>query len=741
MEYILYHGELAHLGAYTTNIENPCFMATETQFWNAIASCVDAFLASPQPARIEDFLPPQGEAIRSLALIELAKMDMELAWERGEPRGVRQYLSRFPELQLCTGGVPIDLIVDEMRLRKKHGGCDPQVLMQDFPQHAEMLRQILSLQETAIPSQAWQRSIGPQLQAGQIIEDFELLRLLGKGAFAQVFLAKQASMNRLVALKISEDCGDEPKTLSQLDHPHIVRVFDVRRVSPMRLLSMQFAPGGTLHHLIGSLASRNAGELDGASLLVAIDQQLLLNGLPAPEDSPRRAHLASSKWTTVVCEMGSQLASALSYAHERRVLHRDIKPANILLTAEANCKLADFNVSFSEELHGTEAARFFGGSLLYMSPEQLGAMQLQPEFRPSDLDQRSDVYSLAFVLWELLTLNRPWPNDQVQVDWDATVRAIRDHRASVRPYLPADLLLSPALVRLTRTLCRALEFDREARMQSAAELAMELRICASPAAWLVFHPQESRWGRIACRFPIVVSAVAIILPNAVAGAFNYHYNLAWLTARYPASHATFIDISVLLNGVAFTLGSVCFFFIVGPVAHTIARHNQGTARQANNYQGTMSLGQKAASISLSLWLVFGIFFPLLLGQRLPKFDRHDAVHFFLSLAICGAIAAAYPFLIMSLIELECWLGATVGKRLPAELAVHAERLTKSSGRYLLAAAGVPFLGIALVLTQSVPLRPALLALVVAGAAGLFFAYWVHGRIQKTLKVIRDVVLH
>ncbi len=715
-------------------------MTTETEYWNAIASCVDAFLASPQPASIEDFLPQHGEAIRSLALIELAKTDMELAWGRGEPLGVMHYLSRFPELQLCTGGVPFDLIVDEIRLRKRHGGCDPNVFLNTFPQHAAMLKQILSLQETAIPSHTWHQPIAAQLHPGQTIDDFELLRLLGKGAFAQVFLAKQASMNRLVALKISADYGDEAKTLSQLDHPHIVRVFDVRRVPPMRLLSMQFAPGGTLHQLIGSLATRNANELNGADLLSAIDQQLLLNSLPAPEYSPRRAHVACSNWTTAVCEIGVQLASALSYAHERRVLHRDIKPANILLTSEANCKLADFNVSFSEDLHGAEAARFFGGSLLYMSPEQLGAMQLQPEFHPSELDQRSDVYSLAFVLWELLTLDRPQVNDQVQVDWDATVRAIRDHRARFTPQLPGDLIRTPALDRIARTLRRALEFDREARMQSATQLAMELRICASPPAWLVFHPEETRWGRMACRFPIVVSALAIILPNAVAAAFNYHYNLAWFTARYPISHATFIDISVLLNGVAFTLGIVFFFFIVGPAARDIARRNQGALRQVDNYHGALSLGHKAAGISLSLWLLFGLLFPFLLGRRLPEFDRADALHFFLSLAICGAIAAAYPFLIMSLIELECWMGAILGNRLPKQLTSQAERLTKSSGRYLLAAAGVPFLGIALVLTQSVPLRPALLALVVAGAAGLFFAYWVHGRIQKTLQVIKDVML-
>ncbi len=725
---------------YRPIVEKTNFMATETEFWNAIAACLDAFLASPQPANIEQFIPQYGQDYRSLAIIELAKAEMELAWARGEPLGVMDYLSRFPELQQCTGGVPFELLVEELRLRKQNDAAfDPQEFLCAFPQHASLLKRLLAIQESDMPSLAWRQTIAPQLHPGETIEDFELLRLLGKGAFAQVFLAKQASMSRLVALKISEDCGDEPQTLSQLDHPHIVRVFDVRRVPPLRLLSMQYAPGGTLQQLVGSLAHCNMDDLNGQSLLASIDAQLLMSGLPAPEDSPRRAHVANSTWTTAVCELGIQLASALQYAHERRVLHRDIKPANILLTAEANCKLADFNVSFSEELQGADAARFFGGSLLYMSPEQLGAMQIQPLFQPSELDDRSDVYSLAFVIWELLTLRRPWPNDQARVDWDSTVKAIREHRTHRAPQLPPDMLPSAEMARMLQTLRQALEFDRSARIQSAAELAMELRICVSPQAWRLFHPEDNRWGRLACRLPIVVSAAAIILPNALAGAFNYHYNLAWLTARYPASHATFIDVSVLLNAVAFTLGSLLFLLIVGPVAQNIARRKRNSVSPISDSAGSLSLGDRAARISLCLWLVFGLIFPLLLWWRLPEFDRADAVHFFLSLAICGAIAAAYPFLLMSLIELEYWFGATSGKRLPAQLANQTDHLTAASGRYLLVAAGVPLLGISLLLTQSTPVRPALLALVAAGVMGLFFAYWVHARIQNTLEVVKETL--
>ncbi|MET8877755.1 hypothetical protein ABZW16_38080, partial [Nocardia sp. NPDC004604] len=95
-----------------------------------------------------------------------------------------------------------------------------------------------------------------QIQIGQRIDDFDLLTGLGSGAFARVFLARQRSLQRLVAVKISADHGTEPQTLAQLDHDYIVRVFDQRLLGSedardpamrrLRLLYMQFLPGGTL---------------------------------------------------------------------------------------------------------------------------------------------------------------------------------------------------------------------------------------------------------------------------------------------------------------------------------------------------------------------------------------------------------------------------------------------------------------------------------------------------------------
>ena len=83
------------------------------------------------------------------------------------------------------------------------------------------------------------------------------------------------------------------------------------------------------------------------------------------------------------------------------MLHRDVKPANVLLTAEPSPKLADFNISFSDKVDGATPAAYFGGSLAYMSPEQLEACNPAHARSADELDGRSDLYSLGMVLWEL----------------------------------------------------------------------------------------------------------------------------------------------------------------------------------------------------------------------------------------------------------------------------------------------------------------------------------------------------
>src|SRR5262249_43429689 len=110
-------------------------------------------------------------------------------------------------------------------------------------------------------------------EPGQQLDDYELLSLLGAGSFARVFLARQVSLGRQVALKVSAQRGSEARTLASLEHDHIVRVFSetVDHQRNLRLLCMQYVAGTTLEQIIDFLGDREPRTWSGRTILEAID--------------------------------------------------------------------------------------------------------------------------------------------------------------------------------------------------------------------------------------------------------------------------------------------------------------------------------------------------------------------------------------------------------------------------------------------------------------------------------------
>jgi serine/threonine protein kinase/formylglycine-generating enzyme required for sulfatase activity len=206
---------------------------------------------------------------------------------------------------------------------------------------------------------------------------YQVIRVLGQGAFGRVYLARDANLERLVAIKVpttqpAADSADleaalsEPRILARLSHANIVPVYDVGHTNDGRWYVVSKYIDG------GDLAAR------------------LARGRPSFSES---------------AELVAALCGALHHAHTQDLFHRDVKPANILLDAGGTPYLADFGLALKDEDFG-EGARLMG-TAAYTSPEQArGEGHL--------VDGRSDIFSLGIVFYELLTCRRPFRGDSIQ---------------------------------------------------------------------------------------------------------------------------------------------------------------------------------------------------------------------------------------------------------------------------------------------------------------------------------------
>ena len=223
---------------------------------------------------------------------------------------LEDYAQRHPSLLNEAGEWPIDLIHEEFHIRRQSGeAVTLSEYCRRFPLHADEIRAVLDLNSADASTSLSKRRHKIGFAAGETLADFDLLLLLGEGAFAQVFLARQISMQRLVALKISVAEGDEHKTLAQLDHPHIVRVFSqtVLEELGLRLLYMQYHPGGTLKEVVDRMKRLSYSERNGRRFVAELDVVLEEKGATIPLNSLIRKKLISYDWPQVVCWLGARL--------------------------------------------------------------------------------------------------------------------------------------------------------------------------------------------------------------------------------------------------------------------------------------------------------------------------------------------------------------------------------------------------------------------------------------------------
>jgi Tol biopolymer transport system component len=309
-------------------------------------------------------------------------------------------------------------------------------------------------------------------EPGTHLGSYQILSLLGRGGMGEVYRARDVRLQRDVALKVlSQDARldaagrarleREAQALAALNHPNIAAIHGLEESGGHLALVMECVEGEPLSARIGP------------------------TGLPVRD----------------TLKLAAQIAAGLDAAHRAGVVHRDLKPANVLVTPTGGVKIVDFGIAklgdIPATVRGNEAGTTLAaltavhrivGTVAYMSPEQA---------RGEPVDGRSDVFSFGILLYEMLTGRRPFAGDGVNVLAAILERDPPPLSTRSGTPLPRDL---------ERMVLRCLRKDKERRVQSAADLNLELEDLASdygrlPAAAATERPVRMR--------PAITAAAAL----------------------------------------------------------------------------------------------------------------------------------------------------------------------------------------------------------------------------------------
>ncbi|WP_378729660.1 serine/threonine-protein kinase [Nocardia brasiliensis] len=682
--------------------------AAQSALTRLVAGFDSAWEDADEPPDLAAHLPAEG-GLRRSALIELIKVDLQHRWrEARNAKRLAEYREQFPELDAAP--LPPDLIYEEITARSRGGDLDLDLTEYEHNFSTQMAQLADQLDTGRLTAENFRTTVLADSTAstaldtiapGATVGDFDLLIQLGQGAFARVFLARQRSMQRLVAVKISRDRGSEPQTLAQLDHEHIVRVFDQRQIEEkhLKLMYMQYVPGGTLLGVLRLVRTTPVEKRTGQLLLDAVDAAVTSGGVLTPQPSATRTDLASLSWPETVAWLGSRLATALDYANRSGVLHRDIKPANVLLTVDGQPKLADFNISFSTHTPGASPVAYFGGSLAYMSPEQLEACHPGIPTTAADLDTRSDLYALAVVLWELLTGRLPFA-DQLGIGESDTslTRMIELRRqpidARLEAAVPPDC---PQILRHALLTC--LSPNRDDRYASGAELAQHLELTLDRTARdLVDPPSHSLRGRLRMR-PMPVVTLSSAVGQLLGGLYLSTHNTKLLHLELgPDGQAELTRLALLVAAIGYPVGIAlllywCRLVFLVPFGLRRGKHyDEQTLAKAR--ADTLACSDRIAAVAFTGWALALVVFLIKLHD-LADLSAGLLFNLIASHLVAAAVAVVYTYFPVTFFVLRWYYPGLVaaGHSSPAE-SVQLHRLARRSRIYLGIAASVPLFGVA-----------------------------------------------
>ena len=276
---------------------------------------------------------------------------------------------------------------------------------------------------------------------GSVVAHYRVLSRIGAGGMGEVYLARDTTLDRTVALKVlpADLAGDEArmarfiqeaKTASALNHPNIITIYEIGRAAPVMYIATEFIDGQTLR------------------------QYLNENSLSITE----------------ALELAIQVASALAAAHSAGVIHRDIKPENLMIRRDGILKVLDFGVAKLSDALGNSVDRdaqtlnlvetapgALLGTAAYMSPEQA---------RGREMDGRTDVWSVGVVLFEMITGQLPFEHETPSDVIASILKTEAPALSTIVPDVPVEL---------ERIVAKALEKNREERYQGIKDMVVDLR--------------------------------------------------------------------------------------------------------------------------------------------------------------------------------------------------------------------------------------------------------------------------
>src|SRR5438874_10202243 len=293
---------------------------------------------------------------------------------------------------------------------------------------------------------------GSGLQPGFILGGrYEILEALGEGGMGSVYKARDRELDRLVALKvIRTDLARNPAIIQrfkqelilarQITQRNVVRIFDLGEAAGIKFITMEYVEGQNLHSLLHEHKTF------------------------APKDA---------------VEIILQVCRALEAAHGEGIIHRDLKPQNIMQSTQGRIVVMDFGLARNVEAAGMTQTGALVGTMDYMSPEQaLG----------KDLDQRSDLFALGLIFYELLTGKMPYKADSV------VASLLKRTQERAVPVSSHDAAIPRPLSNIVG---KCLEPDVKLRYQNSAEILADLEAWQGGRAAATLHfPSSSKpWGQ------------------------------------------------------------------------------------------------------------------------------------------------------------------------------------------------------------------------------------------------------